>query len=55
MAWAQPKQTSTQAATTTVKYGAEYYRELFNKKRESHAPIRMALVGKENTAKTGLA
>tara|TARA_R100000231_G_scaffold45307_6_gene39134 strand:+ start:15870 stop:16802 length:933 start_codon:yes stop_codon:yes gene_type:complete len=55
MAWAQPKQTSTQAATTTVKYGAEYYRELFNKKRESFAPIRMALVGKENTAKTGTA
>lgn len=55
MAWAQPKQSDKQAATSTVKYGAEYYRELFNKKRESFAPIRMALVGKENTAKTGLA
>ena len=55
MTWAQPKQTSNQAAVNTVKYDATYYKELFEKKRESHAPIRMALVGKENTAKTGLA
>ena len=55
MAWAQPKQSAAPAGKSTVKYGAEYYRELFNKKREAHAPIRMALVGKENTAKTGLA
>lgn len=55
MAWAQPKQTPAATATPSVQYGAEYYRELFNKKRESFAPIRMALVGKENTAKTGLA
>ena len=33
----------------------EHYRQLFDRKREAMAPIRMALVGKENTAKTGLA
>ena len=54
MAWAQSKQ-ATPSAPSAAKYGAEYYRELFNKKRENFAPIRMALVGKENTAKTGLA
>ena len=53
MAWAQSKQAGKEA--TTVKYGADYYRDLFNQKRESMTPIRMALVGKENTAKTGLA
>lgn len=52
--WAKPKAGS---ATTepAVKYGVEYYREQFEKKRVTYAPIRMALVGKENTAKTGLA
>lgn len=36
-------------------YGIEHYRELFMRKRTTTAPIRMALTGKENTAKTGLA
>ena len=39
------------------KYNAEYYRAQFDRQmqRERETPIRMALVGKENTAKTGLA
>lgn len=53
MAWANSKQAVEQS--TVVKYGADYYREQFNKKRQNHAPIRMALVGKENTTKTGTA
>ena len=51
MAWAQSKAEPTKISAP--KFGVEYYRELFDKKRESFAPIRMALVGKENTSKTG--
>lgn len=36
-------------------YGIDYYRGLFQKKRTAKPQLRMALVGKENTAKTGLA
>lgn len=53
MAWAKSN-TENAPAKAGATYGAEYYRELFDKKRANHAPIRMALVGKENTAKTGL-
>jgi len=53
MAWAQSK-TEAAPAKAGATYGADYYRDLFDKKRANHAPIRMALVGKENTAKTGL-
>ena len=51
MAWAQSKEPKVEQASS--KFGVEYYRDLFDKKRESFAPIRMALVGKENTSKTG--
>ena len=51
MAWAQSKAGKVEQAS--AKFGVEYYRDLFDKKRESFAPIRMALVGKENTSKTG--
>lgn len=57
MAWAQPSQPKA-SKTTTPAYSVEHYRDLFNKNAErklSSTPIRMALVGKENTAKTGLA
>ena len=37
------------------KYDGDYYRDLFTTRRTTHAPVRMALVGRENTAKTGLA
>ena len=54
MGWgAQPSAPSASAETAT--YGVDYYRDLFNRKRENLAPIRMALVGKENTGKTGSA
>jgi len=37
------------------RYGADYYRELFNKKKSAVPQQRMFLVGKENTMKTGTA
>ncbi len=45
------------AVDETPKYGKEYYRALFDKRKAtpSVVPVRMALVGRENTAKTGLA
>jgi hypothetical protein len=48
---------AAKAKTEAKTYGADYYRSLFDKQaqRKRTAPIRMALVGKENTAKTGLA
>lgn len=53
MSWAT---TSAKTETAPRKtFGVEHYRQLFERKREAMAPIRMALVGKENTAKTGLA
>jgi len=53
MAWAKQEASPSTAPRPT--FGVEHYRMLFDKKRDSMAPIRMALVGKENTAKTGLA
>lgn len=38
-----------------AKFGIDHYRELFSRGRTSNNPIRMALVAKENCAKTGLA
>lgn len=53
MSWAT---TSAKTETAPRKtFGVEHYRQLYAQKREALAPIRMALVGKENTAKTGLA
>lgn len=53
MAWA--KQEQKVEVVKKPAFGVEHYRNLFSMKRENLAPIRMALVGKENTAKTGLA
>ncbi len=39
----------------TNRYGVEYYRTLFNKKKAAVPQQRMFLVGKENTMKTGMA
>jgi len=36
-------------------YDADYYKALFNNNQAKYRPVRMALVGRENTAKTGLA
>ena len=53
MAWGA----STTAADESPKYGREHMREVFErqKARQNRTPVRMALVGKENTCKTGLA
>ena len=53
MTWATNSAKTETAPRKT--FGVEHYRQLFDRKREAMAPIRMALVGKENTAKTGLA
>jgi hypothetical protein len=53
MSWGSNAQ--QQAVVEGPSYGLEYYRELFSKPRDIRSPVRMALVGRENTAKTGLA
>ena len=54
MAWGQ---SATAAEDSTPKYGREHMRAVFErqKARATRTPVRMALVGKENTCKTGLA
>tara|TARA_R100001443_G_scaffold49985_1_gene62273 strand:+ start:200 stop:1144 length:945 start_codon:yes stop_codon:yes gene_type:complete len=55
MAWAQ---NTKPKASTKPAYTVDHYRDLFNKNADRKlgaTPVRMALVGKENTAKTGLA
>ena len=49
-AWGQTKQESTPDAT----YGREYYASQYAVQRAGGRPIRMSLVGKENTTKSGL-
>ena len=53
MAWGQSATTEPEAP----KYGREHMRAVFErqKARQNRTPVRMALVGKENTCKTGLA
>ena len=59
MAWGDaatsPKTTSSTKANLTQAYGKEYYRDLFSKAEAQSSQYRFALVGHENTAKTGLA
>ena len=52
MAWGS----SNNSAPTPEKtgYGKDYYRSLFENNTAQFVPVRMALVGKENCAKTGL-
>tara|TARA_R110001632_G_scaffold65776_3_gene155621 strand:+ start:8305 stop:9243 length:939 start_codon:yes stop_codon:yes gene_type:complete len=52
MGWSETKGSKEEEKAV---FGIEHYRELFIRKRETACPIRMSLVGKENTAKTGLA
>ncbi len=56
-AWAKAKtaQKDTQTDKPPMRDMKAHYAELFAKKRSRTQSIRMALVGKENTAKTGLA
>tara|TARA_R100000008_G_scaffold980_2_gene832 strand:+ start:13655 stop:14656 length:1002 start_codon:yes stop_codon:yes gene_type:complete len=46
---------STSAAPPAPVYDGSYYRNLFENTRAQSVPVRCALVGRENTAKTGLA
>lgn len=57
MTWANAKQTATKSAEPETSYGKDYYQALFQQKVDTNegSQIRMALVGHENTAKTGLA
>ena len=58
MSWGQ---SATAAPTATpnpalkTAYDADYYNALFDNNQAKYRPVRMALVGRENTAKTGLA
>lgn len=54
MGWGQ---TSNAVEESQPKYGREHMRAVFErqKARKNRTPVRMALVGKENTCKTGLA
>ncbi len=56
MSWGA-KAVATANPDAGSKYDAGYYRDLFerNKAAKNQIPVRMALVGTENTAKTGLA
>ena len=56
-AWANAKKKADKAEEPKVEKRdmRAHYAELFNRKRERTQVIRMAMVGKENTAKTGLA
>lgn len=46
---------SDKAVAEKPTYGREYYSDLLTQKREVSYPVRLAMVGKENTLKTGLA
>jgi len=57
MAWgdAATSPKTTPKANLTEAYGKDYYRDLFSKAEAQSSQYRFALVGHENTAKTGLA
>lgn len=55
-AWAKAKGANKEKEEPAEKRDMKaHYAELFNRKRERTQAIRMAMVGKENTAKTGSA
>ena len=57
MSWGAKAVATANPSDAGSKYDAGYYRDLFerNKAAKNQIPVRMALVGTENTAKTGLA
>jgi len=57
VSWGAQAVSNANPADAGSKYDAQYYRTLFekNKAAKNLIPVRMALVGTENTAKTGLA
>ena len=50
-----PKESVKSKKSAKPDYNADYYRSLFTQPREIKAPVRVAMVGKENTCKTGQA
>ena len=53
--WGATKTTKTaESEAAAPSFGKDYYRDLFNNNRAQSVPVRMALVAKENCAKTGL-
>jgi len=58
MSWGNTTKTAPAATVNPADktaYDADYYKALFNNNQAKYRPVRMALVGRENTAKTGLA
>jgi len=53
--WGATATTAPSTAAPKPVYDAAYYRNRFVNKRAQSVPVRCALVGRENTAKTGLA
>ena len=54
MSW-NSNQTASAPTPEKTGFGKEYYRNMFENNTAQSVPVRMALVGKENCAKTGLA
>ena len=52
--WSAQAKVDKKAAEKPI-YGREYYTDLLTQKRDISYPVRLAMVGKENTLKTGLA
>tara|TARA_R100001443_G_scaffold2265_1_gene7637 strand:+ start:1502 stop:2449 length:948 start_codon:yes stop_codon:yes gene_type:complete len=58
MSWGNATKTAPAATPNPAMktaYDVDYYKALFNNNQAKYRPVRMALVGRENTAKTGLA
>ena len=55
MTWGDTKKAATKTEPAKTGFGKEYYRDLFENNTAQSVPVRMALVAKENCAKSGLA
>ena len=55
MAWGTTSSAPASTEAPKPSYGQDYYTNLVNDNLAQSVPVRMALVGRENTAKTGLA
>ncbi len=55
MTWGDTKKAATKTEPAKTGFGKEYYRGLFENNTAQSVPVRMALVAKENCAKSGLA
>jgi len=55
MTWGEGTKAATKTEPAKTGFGKDYYRDLFENNTAQSVPVRMALVGKENCAKSGLA